>query len=195
MLRTDAIFVTSLSAMPKSSRRQALMLSRLVGGGCTGRSAGARPSRAVVARRRRHGDSHFDSSTVSEPRPERKTHSLVTMAELCYFIIEQGNGRRCGRFILTQSSWAERGHRSLVIPLAVEAKPRDLQFVLRRNEPGRLFMMWVRSRPILCQDGFAGVGENSVRPRKGPRVESAGAEPSRVVSPEVWILTAPVRRL
>jgi hypothetical protein len=31
------------------------------------------------------------------------------MAALCFFIIAQGSGYRCGRFILTQSSWTELG--------------------------------------------------------------------------------------
>jgi len=34
------------------------------------------------------------------------------MAALCYLIIAQGSDRGCGRLILTQSSWTERGHRA-----------------------------------------------------------------------------------
>jgi hypothetical protein len=41
----------------------------VVGGRCTGRTAGARPSRAVIARRRRRVGSYFHTSTVFGPRP------------------------------------------------------------------------------------------------------------------------------
>jgi hypothetical protein len=45
-------------------------------------------------------------------KTEREKIFLVTMAALCYLIIAQGGDRRCGRLILTQSSWTERVHRA-----------------------------------------------------------------------------------
>jgi hypothetical protein len=51
-----------------------------------GQSADAK----AIQRRRKHGagvlDTYFDTSTVFELRPERKSNSLVTMVALCSFV-------------------------------------------------------------------------------------------------------------
>jgi hypothetical protein len=79
----QASSVTSVShygLLHRTSGRQALMLSRWWAADARVERMGARPNRAVVVKTALTCDSYSHSSTVLEPRPERKKIYLVTMS-------------------------------------------------------------------------------------------------------------------
>ena len=84
----------------------------MVGGSCTG---GAHRCKAKQGRREDRADVWIPASKVvrfwSCVHSEKKI-ILVSMACSVSSSSRKGSDRRCGRSVLTQSSWTERGHRA-----------------------------------------------------------------------------------
>jgi hypothetical protein len=99
-----------LFAVTDSSHRQALMLSRWLGGGCTG---GADRCKAKQGRREEGADvwgSYFHSSTAFGPCPEQEK-IFGNYGAALFVTIAQESDCRCGRFILSQTLGRESGDR------------------------------------------------------------------------------------